>query len=118
MAVISTAAARPELRLVEVVDELVAERPCDLPGPLSLQRTRVLLAQADRLRTLALQGLSDVETRQLFAEDGAASTTAWVKDQPVAGLSAKDVTLARRLRKVPLVAAEVLAGRLSAAAGA
>ena len=110
--------ARPEQRLVLLVDELAVETPADLPASVSLERTRLLLAQADRLRTLALQGLSDVESRQLFALDDAPSTTAWVRAQPVAGLSARDVTLARRLNAVPRVQQEVLAGRLPSAAGA
>jgi hypothetical protein len=111
-------AARPEATLVAVVDALAAEVPADLPGSVSLERTRVLLAQADRLRTLALQGLSDVEVRQLHAQDGAPTTTAWVRSLEVQGVTAKEVTLARRLRTVPQVEAELLAGRLSSKAGA
>lgn len=110
-------AARPEQTLVAVVDALAAEVPSELPGSVSLERTRVLLAQADRLRTLALQGLSDVEVRQLHAQDGAPTTGAWVRSLDVQGVTAREVSLARRLRSVPQVEAELLAGRLSSKAG-
>lgn len=110
-------AARLEQTLVAVVDALAAEVPAELAGAVSLERTRVLLAQCDRLRTLALQGLSDVEVRQLHVQDGAPTTTAWVRSLGVQGVTAKEVTLARRLRSVPQVEVELLAGRLSSRAG-
>jgi hypothetical protein len=102
-----------EQALVDGVDAVAAQIPADLPGPVALDRTRVLLAQMDRLKTLALQALSDVEARQLHTEDGAATTTAWVRAQSAQGVTAQDVTLSRRLASVPKVEAELLAGRLS-----
>ena len=114
----STTLPPPELALVAAVDALAAQAPADLPGEAALERTRVVLAQSDRLRTLVLQALSDVEARQLYVHDGAASTTSWAKAQDVVGITPRDVTLSRRLRALPLVEAELLSGRLSSAAAA
>jgi hypothetical protein len=110
-------AARPEETLVAVVDALAQEVPADLPGAVSLERAKVLLAQSDRLRTLALKALSDVEVRQLYAQEGAPTTGAWVRGLDVQGVTGREVALARRLRSVPQVEAELMAGRLSSKAG-
>ena len=114
----STTSESPERALVAAVDALAAQVPADLPGPAALERTRVLLAQADRLRTLALQALSDVDARQLYVHDGAATTTTWAHAQEAVGVTPRDITLSRRLRGLPQVEAELLSGRLSAAAAA
>jgi hypothetical protein len=72
----------------------------------------------ERLRTLAIEAIGDVDGRKLFALADAPSTTAWVKAQQVPGVDDSEVTLSRRLRTVHRVAAELKAGRMSAATGA
>lgn len=117
MTVTSLPVADPVALLVRAVDALAAQTPADLAPAVALERTRVLLAQSERLKTLGLQGLADVETRELYALDGAPTTSAWVKAQDVAGVDRREVALARRLSSVPVVATELLAGRLSSEAG-
>ncbi len=109
---------RPEDLLVFALDALAAETPVELPEPVALQRTRVLLAQSERLKTLGLQALADVDSRGLHASDGAPTMNAWVRAQDLPGVDAKAVTLARRLRALPILSGELLAGRLSGAAAA
>ena len=116
MATAAEAHLQPQRALVAAVDSVAAQSPAELPGAVALERARVLLAQTDRLRTLALHALSDVDARQLYTEDGAPSTTAWARAQDAVGVDARQITLSRRLRKVPRVERELLAGRLSAAA--
>ncbi len=107
-------AAGPEQALVVALDTLAAEVPSALPEAAALERTRVLLASLDRLTTLTLRAVSDVETRGLHVLEGAPTTTAWVKAQSVTGIDRREIALARRLRSVPVVEQELLAGRLSA----
>lgn len=116
MTVTSLPAASVESRLVDLLEDIAAERPADLPGPASLERTRVLLEAAERARALALRGLSDVEVRQLYALEGAPSTSSWVQAQQIPGVDKRDVTLARRLSSVPQVEEELVRGAVSVAA--
>ena len=117
MTVTSLPSADPVLMLVAAVDALAGQVPADLPPAVALERLRVLLAQGERLKTLGLKGIADVETRKLFAVEGSPSTSAWVKAQDVSGVDRREVALARRLSSVPVVAGELMAGRLSAEAG-
>lgn len=106
----------PVAALTGVVDALAAERPAELPGPVALERARVLLAEAERLKTVALLALADVDRRDLSELDGAPSTAAWVAGLAVPGLDRREVTLARRLPGSPQVAGALLAGRLGSPA--
>ncbi len=104
----------PEQELVEAVDALAGQSPTELAGPVALDRTRVLLAQAERLSALALQALSDVERRELYLLDGATSAGSWVQALQITGVDRTALALARRLHTVPAVAAALRAGQLSA----
>jgi hypothetical protein len=95
------------------LDGLAAQAPAELPGPAALERTRVLMAELERLRALTLRAIGDVDTRGLAALEEQPSTTAWVQAQAVAGVDRSDVTLARGLRRVPAVTDALLAGDLS-----
>jgi hypothetical protein len=106
----------PARLLVAAVDALAEQDLAELPGPAALERTRVVLAELDRLRALALQGLSDVERRDLHELEGAATTATWVAAQGVAGVDRHEVALARRLATVPAVESELRAGAVSVAA--
>lgn len=100
--------------LLAALDGLTGERPADLPAVVALDRARTLLAGAERLKTLALLALADVDTRELHALEGAASAASWVAEQQVPGVDRRDVTLARRLPTTPRVTEQLLAGRLGA----
>jgi hypothetical protein len=108
----------PVALLLAVLDALAAEQAAELPGIVALERARALLAGAERLKTLALVALADVDTRELHALDGAASAASWVADQQIPGADRRDVTLARRLPTTPRVTEQMLAGRLGAQAAA
>ena len=100
------------LRLEADVEALVEREAADVPGPVALADTRLVLRLVDRLRAASAALLADVDRRQLFALEDAGSTTSWVRSQPSA--SGRDtVALARRLERVPFVAAQVRAGQLA-----
>jgi hypothetical protein len=99
--------------LVAALDGLAAIDPVTLPGPVALARTRALLQQTERLKSLAMQALADVETRKLFAADDLPSMPAWVKSLNVPGVDSAQVALARRLRGVPQIGTELAEGRMS-----
>jgi hypothetical protein len=102
----------PVALLPAVLDALTAQAPADLPGSVALDRARVLLAGAERLKTLALVALADVDTRELHALEGVATPAAWVAQQQVPGVDRQELTLARRLPNSPLVREALLAGEL------
>jgi len=78
----------------------------ELPGAQALAETAVLLRLVQRLQLVQLQRLADVDTRGLFALEDAASTNSWLAAQQVE-LDRSQVALARALRDLPLVAAQV-----------
>jgi len=106
----------PEEQLVACVDALAAQQPVELPGLRALRRASVLLAQGERLRALGLQALSDVDTRELYALDGAGSTSGWVQAQQVPGADRAQIRLARRLSALPITAEQLQAGTLALSA--
>jgi len=99
--------------LLAALDAVLAQAPGALPGPQALARARALLQAGERLKAAALDALADVEERQLHALDDAPTVHAWVEGLAVPGVDAREVTLARRLRRVPQVAEELRAGRMS-----
>lgn len=104
--------------LTAAIDVLAAANPADLPATVALARTRALLVQLQRLEATTIRAVGDVDARRLHTCEASPSTSEWVKAQAVAGLGAEQVTLARRLRRLPTVEAELLAGRLSSTAAA
>jgi len=108
----------PQNLLVEVVDALAGQSPTELAGAVGLDRTRVLLAQAERLSALALQALSDVDRRELYQLDGATCAGSWVQALQLPGVDRTALALARRLHTVPAVAVALRAGQLSTRAAA
>jgi len=108
----------PQDLLVEAVDALAGQSPTELAGAVALDRTRVLLAQTERLSALALQALSDVERRELYLLDGATCAGSWVHGLQLPGVDRTALALARRLHTVPAVAAALRAGQLSTRAAA
>ena len=99
--------------LHQAIEDLTATALTELPGALALADTQAVMVATQRLNAELLRRLSDVETRELFALDGAPTLSTWVDGQRVAGVDRRQVTLARRLERVPLVREELGAGRLS-----
>ena len=96
-----------------VVHELTQVELSELPGPVALAETQSLMSLTQRLQAELVRRLSDVQSRSLFLLDGAPSVNTWVEAQQVAGVDRRQVTLARRLERVPHVRAQLGAGRLS-----
>ena len=97
--------------LAAVVDRVLSRPAVELPGPLSLERTRALLLQGERLRVAALDGVRDVDARELYALDGAGGTPGWLRAQRAGGRSAP-LALARRLEHRPVLRQVLTAGLL------
>ena len=98
--------------LAALLDAFLARPSADLAPADALERLRCLLPQLERLRMVALEGVRDMERRELFALASAGSASGWLRCQPVAP-EGVTVTAARRLAMTPLAAAEVDGGRLS-----
>ena len=104
--------------LVAALDAVAGQDPGSLPGPTALARCRSLLQVRERVRALSLEALADVETRKLHEVDDVPSVSAWVNGLGVPGVDAREVTLAKRLGRVPQVREELQAGRMSSRAAA
>jgi hypothetical protein len=102
--------------IVAGLDAMTRQAPADLPAAQALLETQVLLVQADRLKALVLARIADVDARRLHELDDSPSTAAWVAEQQTS-TPRSDVTLAKRLHRVPQVAARIAAGGLSVAGG-
>ena len=98
-------------RLRAAVDALARTRPADLPGPVALADAALLLAELDRLRAVVAARLADVDRRQLHVLDGAGSVGRWV-DARGSGVDRAEVALARKLDRLPAVAARLADGGL------
>lgn len=104
----------PLVLLVAAVAALQAQVAVELPGPQAVAETGVLLAQVEKLRTVLLSRLADVDVRQLSALEGAPSTSTWVARQHTS-IDRGEVALARRLARTPLVQAALGAGSMTVA---
>ena len=91
---------------------LAAIDPVTLTPDEALEQTRVLLLAHDQVRALALRGVADVEHRQLHALDECPSTGTWVVEQATS-FGRDDVGLARKLDRVPHIAARIAEGGLT-----
>ena len=100
----------PLRALTEAVDLLAAQVAVELPETQALAETAVLLRLVQRLQLVQLQRLADVGTRGLYALAEAPSTNSWLAAQQVE-LDRSQVALARALRDLPLVAAQVADAR-------
>jgi hypothetical protein len=105
----------PVQQLLTAVEAVVAQLPVELPGPQALADTAVMLAAVEQLHAAVLGRVADVDARKLHTLDGAASTGAWIAQQPTS-LDRGQVALARRLGSFPLLDAAVRGRRLSVAA--
>jgi hypothetical protein len=106
----------PELAALQAaIAAVAAVNPTSLEPPQALADTSALLTELDALRVAVLSRVADVEARRLHRQDGAATTNAWLRQQD-GGLTAADVTLARRLPSLPTVASAVADKHISSTA--
>jgi hypothetical protein len=94
--------------LTEAVDALLAQDVLELPAPVALERTRVLLRETDRLGLALGQALVDVQARELYADDAAGSVWSWLRRQPTG--DGGRLARAQRLAVRPVVQAAVATG--------
>lgn len=116
---VATDAARlsPEVRaFVAAMEVVCATTPAEVPGPMALEETRALLRVKEQLDAHLLARVRDVEVRQLHEYDAMPSVGTWVEVQTTS-VSRRDVSLARRLDRMPAVRRELESGRLSILGG-
>ena len=107
----------PEVRaLVAAMDAVCAASPADMPGQVALEETRALLRAKEQLDTHLLARVRDVEVRQLHEYDAMPTVGTWVEVQTTS-VTRRDVSLARRLDRLPAVRRELESGRLSILGG-
>ena len=107
-AALATADLREARRLVE---QTLAADPGRLRDAQVLLDTKALFELADRVQALGVRYLAEVDRRGLHRLEDSPTTTSWARAQalPVGGAQ---VALARRLDALPLVADQLLAGRV------
>ena len=113
----AAAPSAPVLALSAAVDALAAQPAADLPGPQAIVDATALVQALERLRSVVLTRVADVDARDLHALADAPSTGTWLAAQQTS-LTRSEVALARRLSAFPAVAAAVDAGDLSVAVAA
>ncbi|MCW2725986.1 MAG: hypothetical protein JWN35_2907 [Frankiales bacterium] len=102
--------------LEAAVDRLQDRGSAELDPLSALERLRAVLVQTARLQAVGLDGVRDLDARELFALDGAGSAAGWLRAQRVGG-EAGLVTLARRLGTRPVVLGALADGTLDMRAG-
>jgi hypothetical protein len=102
--------------LAEAIDRLQARGFAELDPFSALDRLWAVLVQSARLQAVGLDGVLDLDARELFALDGAGSAAGWPRAHRVGG-EAGLVTLARRLATRPVVFAALADGTLDLRAG-
>jgi hypothetical protein len=104
------------LALVTAMQAVCAVAPADLPGPVALEETRALLRAKEQLDAHLLARVRDVEVRQLHEYDALPTVGTWVEVQTTS-VTRRDVSLARRLDRMPAVRRELESGQLSILGG-
>lgn len=104
--------ARPEDLLVGAIDALLDSPSVDLAPVHALQRLGTVLTENERLATVALDGVRDMDERELFGLDGAGSTAGWLRRRRCGGRPGMRA-FARRLAECPVVREAIVAGELS-----
>jgi hypothetical protein len=113
---VTTSVGAEVAQLRELVEGLASVDPSLLPEGQALGEAEVLLGVQRAVRVLQLARTEDVAGRRLHEHVGFRSTAAWLRS--VAPDAPSDRTLARRLQRLPLLAAAVRAGRVSLAGAA
>ncbi|TAL12874.1 MAG: DUF222 domain-containing protein [Frankiales bacterium] len=106
----------PEIAALEAaIAAVAAVDPAGLDPAQALADAAGVLASMQSLKVAAMTRVADVEKRKLHRLDGVPTVNRWLR-QGESGLTAADVTLARRLPTLPTVAEAVAARRLYPAA--
>jgi hypothetical protein len=105
-------APAPEQQLVDAVDALLSSPAVELAPAHALDRLGTVLTESERLAVVALDGVYDMDQRELFALDGAGSTAGWLRARRTGG-DPRMRAFARRLAEHPGVREAVLSRRLS-----
>ncbi len=101
----------PAERLVDAVEELLASPSVELAPIVALERLGTVLSQSERLTLVALDGVADLDNRELYALDGSGSAVGWLRARRVGG-DPRLRSLARALTDRPAVRDAVVAGAL------
>jgi hypothetical protein len=101
----------PEQQLVDAVDALLSSPAVELAPAHALDRLGTVLTESERLAVVALDGVHVMDERELFALDGAGSTTGWLRAHRTGG-DPRLRAFARRLQEHPGVREAVLSRRL------
>jgi hypothetical protein len=104
----------PERQLTAAVDALLDSPSVDLAPVHALERLGTVLTESERLAVVALDGVNDMEERQLFALDGHGGTAGWLRARRNGG-DARMRALARRLVERPYVRDAITSGKLNIA---
>jgi hypothetical protein len=102
----------PERQLVAAIDDPLESPSVDLAPAHALERLGTVLTESERLTAVALDGVQDMEERQLYAMDGHGGTAGWLRARRNGG----DPTMrafARRLAERPHARQAITAGVLS-----
>jgi hypothetical protein len=75
----------PEHQLVHAVDALLESPSVELAPVQALERLGTVLTESERLTAVALDGVQDMDQRELFALDGMGSTAGWLRAPAPAG---------------------------------
>lgn len=97
---------------VDATDAVCAVSPAEVPGPMALEDMRALLRAKEQLDAHLLTRVRDVEVRELYVYDAVGSVGAWIEINTTS-MTRRDVSLARRLDRLPAVRRELGSGRLS-----
>jgi hypothetical protein len=102
----------PERQLTEAVDALLDSPSVELAPVQALERLGTVLTESERLGLVALDGVQDMEERQLYALDGHGGTSGWLRARRNGG-DPRMRTLSRRLVDRPVVRQAMTDGVLS-----
>ncbi len=97
--------------LLQAVEQALAVDPALLPAPVALERTRQLLVATERLHAAVLQGVADVDARDLWALAAAGSTRTWLRTLPSGDRG--QLADARALADAPLLAQALAEGTVA-----